>query len=398
MNLHNKSIIFLTLGIVFVIFFFVFKNPFLISGFYLNQKVSSCKSKNDQKCYVDLVMNVFKTDGLDRALDLVSNIYSQDPSFSSTCHDVGHLLGSETYKLFKAGKPFKVTPKIAFCSYGFYHGFMESLASEGDVKKAQDFCKYIDAQISKETPDASLQCYHGIGHGWVNIHGDKSLLGDDLGIVKKGLSLCEKVAGTDSELSRCATGVFNGISIFYENGEYDLKIKKTDPMWLCKIMDKKFQDPCYISMNTVLYSITGKNLKLAARYIEEIKDNSIAQHAMINLALPFSLAEANNSDHIQSIATCRGLQTRLIIPCLQGFAFAFLEHGEPNKEYIKAIGFCKNNGLTNTETTGCLSYIYSYLAQWYPNDKAVAICNSEGVYKDFCNHELDVATRGLTNQ
>ncbi len=340
-------------------------------------------------------MEAFSKRGLEDSLNLVSKIFKEDPTFSKSCHDVGHLLGKETYKLFKNGKDFKITPEVSFCSYGFYHGFMELLASEGDVKKARDFCKYVDSQIAKETPDASLQCFHGIGHGWVNIHGDTNLLGDDLGIIKKGLGLCEKVSGNDSELSRCATGVFNGIAIFYDEEEYGLKVRPDDPLWMCRLQDKKYQDPCYISMNIVLASVSHGNLKTAASFVEPIIDDDIAAHTMINLAIPFGLSNADSGDHSENINICRSLQKRLVVPCLQGYAFSFLEHGEPQKEYIKAIGFCRNSLLTKNEMEGCLTYIYSYLAQWYPVEKAFKICDEEGVYKDFCISNVEIGISGL---
>ncbi len=342
-----------------------------------------------------MIVEAFDKYGLSRSLDLVDKIYSRDSTFGSTCHDIGHLLGSKTFKLFKQGKDFEITSKVAFCSYGFYHGFMEILASEGDVKRARDFCKYVDSRVSKETPDATLQCFHGIGHGWVNIHGDKALVGNDLGIAKKGLSLCREVASTDSELSRCATGVFNGLSVFYANEEYGLKINKSDPMWICKKVEKEFQDPCYVSMNAILFSITGGDFRSSAKYIESIDDDVVASHAMINLSLPFSLSEINNNDHSKSVAVCKSLQDRLIIPCFQGFAFAFMEHGEPGKEYVRAVEFCKVNGLTDKEEKGCLSYIYSYMAQWYPKEKAYSICRSENGYEQLCKEKLEEGINGL---
>lgn len=381
--------------VIVALFVGVQRSPWFLN-LSLQRRITNCRTSNSEPCYVGLIMDVFNKEGLDKALDLVTVIYSQDSSFSGSCHDVGHILGAATFKLFKEGKPFKITPKAAFCSYGFYHGFMEALASEGDVSKAREFCAYVDKQISKETPDAALQCYHGIGHGWVNIHGDKTLLGDDLGIANKGLALCEKVASNDSELSRCATGVFNGIAIFYANGENNLRVKENDPMWLCRSVDLKFQDPCYISMNTVLYQVTKGDFKQATIYIEQIKADSVAQHAMINLALPYSLAELDKPDHSQSVNICRNLQKRLVNSCFQGFAFAYLEHGEPGKEYVKAINFCKNNGLTKDEESGCLSYIYGYLAQWYPKDKAFSICNSEGGYKDLCTERVNSGLQGLS--
>ncbi len=398
-KLNKKSIYGYFLYSIIIMFFIAFSylglKHYQSSDTYLQKKIADCKDKNDQLCYVGLVMDVFRKKGLDKALSMVSKIYSQDQSFSSSCHDLGHLLGTETYKLFKDGKPFKITPEAAFCSYGFYHGFMEVLASEGDVARARNFCSYVDEQVSKETPDASLQCYHGIGHGWVNIHGQTNLIGDDLGVAKKGLALCEKVAENSSELSRCATGVFNGVAIFYGTNEYGLKIRSKDPLWLCRQVENKFQDPCYISMNTVLYALSGSDLSRAAQFLGEIKDVSTAQHAMINLAIPFSVPNIGLADNLKNIISCKSLSPTLKNSCLQGLAYAFLEHGEPGLEYVNSIGFCKNSDLAKDESAECLSYIYSYLAQWYPKDKAYSICDQEGVNKNMCIENVDKGLAGL---
>lgn len=365
------------------------------TNLYITKEIELCKKKQDSTCYKNLIMKTFKNQGLDAALVMIKKIYAQDQSFSNTCHDMGHLLGAETYKLFKTGKPFKINPDVAFCSYGFYHGFMEVLASEGDTAKARDFCKYVDEQMSKITPDATLQCFHGIGHGWVNIHGDKNLYGNDLGIANRGLSLCEKVGETDMELSRCATGVFNGIAIFYGNNEYELKLRPGDPLWICRNVNKKFQDACYISMNTTLYSLSGGSLVKAAGYLNEIDDTTIANHAMINLAIPFSLPNIDHGDNLQNINDCKKVAPRIRSACFQGLAFAFLEHGEPDKEYIKAIGFCKNSGLGDSNSKDCLGYIYGYLAQWYSKDKANLICDSEGAFKNYCKEKVAISIDNL---
>ncbi len=393
--MYKKVIVLLIIILLSVIAYLKFGDDFAWS-LSLNWRSQKCISQSDQICWVDLVSHVFKKRGLESALDFVTNAYDKDPSFSGVCHEVGHLLGTETYKLFKEGKSFKITPKASFCSYGFYHGFMESMvSSEADLTKAREFCLYVDSQVSAVTPDAALQCFHGIGHGWVNVHDDKSLWGDDQGIVKKGLKLCELVAVNDSELSRCATGVFNGLSVFYSTGEYELKTRKDDPLWICNAQETKYQDPCYISMNTLLMSISNGDLKEASKYVETIKDDEIAVHTMLNLAIPFGLKNYNEVDHQSGINICRGLQNRLITPCLQGYAFAFLEHGQPGQEYVKSFSFCKNTGLTESEKNDCLGYIYTYLAQWYAKDKATQICNQEDNYQDYCLQKLSIGLEGL---
>ncbi len=361
----------------------------VISNFLIDKEIDKCSSSNDQKCFSDLVLDVFESKGLDEALNLVGSIYERNSNFASSCHDIGHLLGKETYKVFSSGKEFKITSKAAFCSYGFYHGFMENLASsESDVKKAREFCEYVDSQISKETPDATLQCFHGIGHGWVNVHDNKGLWGNEGAIAQKGLNLCEEVSETESELNRCATGVFNGIAVFYTTGEYEIKVNKNDPLWLCNKQETKYQDPCFISMNIFLMSLSDGDVKKASEYLKTIKDDSVATHAMLNLALPFGISNLNTDNHSNSVVICRSLEKRLIESCIQGYAFAFLEHGEPSKEYIKPIKFCKETYLTDSESEACLSYIYSYLPQWYSKEKVSSICDDESEHKDFCYEKV----------
>jgi uncharacterized protein YxeA len=391
-----KKIIILSIIILALFVFYLQAHTDVFWTIQLNKESQKCTEESNQVCWVNLVLSVFHKRGLEYSLNFVSSAYQRDPSFSKVCHDVGHLLGKETYKLFDEGKEFQISSNASFCSYGFYHGFMESMvSSEEDLKKARQFCLYVDSQISKITPDATLQCFHGIGHGWVNIHEDKSLWGNDLGIIKKGLILCERVSENDSELSRCATGVFNGVSVFYSTEESGLKIKKDDPLWICKAQENKYQDPCFISMNTVLMALNDGDLKVASKYLEDIPDDIVASHAMINLAIPFGLRRYDDKDHRDSVGICRSLQERLVVPCLQGYAFAFLEHGEPGKEYVRSLDFCKENDLTETEENKCLGYIYAYLAQWYAQDKAVEICNNEGGYQQYCHEQLKIGLEGL---
>ena len=366
-----------------------------------DREIEACKqSENKTICWKDLVIQVFERDGMGEAYGIIARLYDTIPEFAPTCHDFGHFLGNATYELFSGGKDFKVTAKTAFCSYGFYHGFLERLASEeGGVKGARDFCIYVDQQLAKETPDVTLQCFHGIGHGWVNVHDVPELWGNEEGIVKRGLELCERVAGNDSELSRCATGVFNGIATFYGTREYNLKLNRDDPLWLCRKQTEKYKDPCFISMNVALVAAADGDLVRAAKFVDAINEDEYAKHAMLNLAIPFGVENLHSSDHTQAILDCRSLSPRLRISCIQGYAFAFLESGKPGEEYIKPIEFCSLSILSSQEKEGCLGYIFGYLAQWYPREKALGICDlSNDSQKEFCKRSVENSLKGLEAQ
>jgi hypothetical protein len=388
----SKNIIILTSLIVFLVAFLFFAGS---RGSY-EKEIRTCTREKSNTCWVSLIKSVFENDGLSEALGMVEIAYSLDPGFSSSCHDIGHYLGSETYRLYKNGREFEINSKTAFCSYGFYHGFMESMITSGaEIEDVRGFCDYVDVQMSKETPDATLQCFHGIGHGWVNVHDQKNLWGDDMGIALYGLSLCEKISNTESETNRCATGVFNGISFFYLNGEYNITPRKDDPLWLCKAQGVKYQDPCFLSMNSFILSFSGGDFGRAASYFMQIKDARARQNAILNLAATFGAKNPQARDYSEAIILCRRLGGDLTIPCIQGYVFAFLENGEPGREYERPLEICKNTELSVDEEEGCLSYIYSYFAQWYSAEKAYKICDGQKEYKAFCKQKVSESIDSL---
>ncbi len=325
-------------------------------------------------CWQTAIKKILHSHGVDGALTVLATAYDNNPAFSGTCHDLTHFIGKEAYNLFIRNKDFSVSPKTAYCSYGFYHGFMETLVSrKGDMQLARKFCDYVDQQITKVSPDAVFQCFHGIGHGTVNNH-DPATWGNEQAMIDPALALCEQVSVTAEERSRCATGVYNGIALFYNNREYNLKFDERDPLRICRTQKAEYQDACYISLNISVLAITAGDITRAAKFIEPIPDDVVAQHAMINLAAPVGSSHMNATDHRETIAKCRGVQPRLREACIQGYAYGFLEQGQPEQEYKKPVEFCTTAPLTPNERQACYDYIFSYLQQWYSAEKNIQIC------------------------
>jgi hypothetical protein len=375
-GLFRKLILFLLVVVVLVQSYILLSARGL--GFMGKEKEVPCKQTDMvalKTCWIDTVTARIKKGDIEDAFTSLALLYDANPSMGETCHSLTHEIGQRAYTLFARNHDFQVSPKTAYCSYGFYHGFMEALVMDkGDMALARKFCSHVDAQLASITPDATLQCYHGIGHGTVNNH-DPRTWGVEQAMIDPALALCEKVSEGQDQRSRCATGVFNGISIFYSTGEYKLVLKKDDPLWICREQKTEYQDACYISMNLLLLQLTDWDLARAARFIEVIPDTAMAQHTMINLASPIGSRNINESDHAAAIATCRLMQPRLHLACIQGYAFGFLEHGIPEQEYVKSLEFCKSKQIDNKEQNACFEYIFSYLNQWYSHEKAVRICD-----------------------
>jgi hypothetical protein len=331
-----------------------------------------CFGKDDQcrKLYIERIV---QGQGPQKALAIVAGWYDENTQMGGLCHDLTHLIGRAAEEEFSQGKDIEASEKMAYCSYGFYHGFMEALVSRGqDMDEAQAFCQKVDAQLSQKTPDASLQCFHGIGHGTVNNH-DPATWGSERAMIDPAIALCEQAAGTKEERSRCATGVFNGIAMFYLNGQYELAVNTKDPLWICREYSDVYRDACYMSMNIVLLDVAQGDLGESARFIEEIPEDEMAAHAMINLSAPISLTRGTQ-DSREVFATCRTLQERLRTPCIQGYAYGFLEHGRPGHEYREPLALCASTDLTPEEQEGCFTYIFGYFRQWYAKEKIKTIC------------------------
>ena len=160
-------------------------------------------------------------DGLDAAFDLFIKLYRTEAEVPKACHGWGHILGEAAYTLYSNGEQFELRPEAAYCGYGFFHGFMETLLfSTGNISEAQNFCAEVDAKIAgRVASSGSTACYHGIGHG-VTDGTDPRLWGDADTMVAPGLLLCEKVSESDFQEYLCATGVFNAIEILSTDEKY----------------------------------------------------------------------------------------------------------------------------------------------------------------------------------
>jgi hypothetical protein len=375
----------------------------VVEGVFLfaSKREQACvqASESDRKiCWEQVVQKEIKKGNIVEALDALSSFYEANPSMGEMCHSLTHEIGQASYRFFARGVDFEITPKTAYCSYGFYHGFMEALViNKGDMELARTFCDDVDRQLASLTPDASLQCFHGIGHGTVNNH-DPRTWGNEQTMINPALTLCEQVSISSQQRSRCATGVFNGIATFYATGKYNLIVDPKDPLHICRLQKEEYQDACYVSMNTLLLQVSNNNLKQAAAYVEQIPDDEMAHHAMINLASPIGSGNIDKNDHTEVVAVCRSLSNRLHLSCIAGYAFGFLEHGVPTKEYIKPLEFCNSKYLVSEEQNACFEYILSYLPQWYAQEKVKDIClQLDEKNRNLCMDALKIAVENSDN-
>ncbi len=339
--------------------------------------MAQCKNDNPTTqalCLQDLLEELVRSGGVDKAFDLVAQLGEIDENNIVNCHDYAHIIGKEAYRVFAGGRPFEVSTKTAYCAYGFYHGFMETLVSmSGDVSKAKEFCDYIEEELAKKGYGTPLSCYHGIGHGWTDVH-DKALWGNERAMVSPALELCEQVTQDPHKLSICATGVFDFISIGYYNDAYGLKINKKDPFWLCKEQKERYKAPCYMDLSPAVLWLGDYKLEKSFTYLSTV-EKGYERSFIKGIAAGAVRFIFNRGENVEdSIDLCRTLSGENSLACIWGLVDGITQFGALNKEYTKAISFCDSRKLTPDEREVCSKAIASYSKMRYSKSKSDEIC------------------------
>lgn len=354
--------------------------------------IAAChKLPDDSKkvlCWKAVVDKKLDQGKLDESMNIVARLFNTEPAFAANCHDFMHTVGKTAYDLFSKGIKFNVGSNTSYCAYGFYHGFMESLiVKKGDISMANDFCKYVDKELSVNAPGAKLACYHGIGHGWTNVH-DPALFGNERAMVTPALALCEKVTQDPEELKICATGVFDSISIGYYNQEYGLKINKNDPYWLCREQKEKYQVPCYMDLSPAIVWLGEYKLDKSLKYLSKVepKFRDLVLITIVEDNVRFIINNKENID--DQIKICRTLGTKDSLVCIQGLVSGFLQFGAPGKEEEKAIDFCNLQILNKEEKDACYTKFVTNLRIGFSPDKVKAVCGRlSDENKKYCNQQ-----------
>ncbi len=373
-----------------MVFLLVLVAVVVTSATITHKDISPCKRISDaekKQCQAREVDRMLGRPDIARAWKLVAQFSRDDPSFAETCHGLTHSIGKTAYKLFVQNKSIPITKETSYCSYGFYHGFMETLLKDGSpAAAARDFCDRVARETKSILPDARYACFHGIGHGWTNIH-EPALFGNEKAMAFPALFLCQEVARDKDELLRCATGVFDSISIAYYNKQAGLIVKKDDPLWLCRAVAETFREACYRDMMPAILWLGNYLLSQSVLYVEKFVPKEYAEPAIATLASNSVRYTIGTSEDWQreSLAVCRLLRDDLRIPCASGLATGMMEFGQPQKEYILALSLCRKDDLSRAETDVCFQSVLNYIGNRYPKEKAQALCQSiESQYQKYC--------------
>jgi len=313
-------------------------------GHQFSSIIESCEAHvRTQLCLTNAIVAVAKERGIDAGFDALVAVYARDTAFAETCHAVTHTLGEMAYQSFKQHEQFALSANTAFCGFGFYHGFMESLLFDtGDISEARRFCDYADQKMTESFSGVSFACYHGIGHGVVD-GSDESRWGNIEKFIEPGLKLCEQVGDNLEHKTRCASGVFNALGIAYLTSKYKLPVNVNDPYAVCREQSLAYQQKaCYDQMNSYIVPAVrdfAKAVSLASQTPNEYR--AIAIGSVAGLEAKYALAR----DSVEKdIGRCLSLPQGLQQTCTNGFAVGLIEFGKPGQEFTASINACSKTG------------------------------------------------------
>ncbi len=350
--------------------------------------------REKEQCWDNLLVDAYESKGVGGAFDAFVQLYADDAEFVSTgCHKHAHGIGDIFYAEYKRKKgnldSLDFPEETIYCGYGFYHGLFEHMFRDSpDPKLAVEVCNRLDKRLSNNIPRFRLNCFHGIGHGFVQ-EPDRPVWGNAQAMVEPGLRVCEAISPNMSEVRECMQGTFNVISDWIWRKQYKLAPEEHTPMRLCEEQATRERSlACYYEFSMHLESIAGPDLwEISRRYINGIKDDVVAGMVINSVAAALMQKAIVLEDHTKYIRDCYRLDARLHRDCIIGVSGGFVAHGEPGREYVKALAFCGSNLLTDVDRDACYQNILRTFRGAYTREKVEDICKTiDSAYRKYCDY------------
>ncbi len=344
-----------------------------------------------QQCWDEQLETTLETQGLDAAFDFFIKLYKTDPKIPKACHAWGHILGETAFDLYAKQKDFLLREEASYCGYGFYHGFLEELLlMTGDITEARTFCDYVSTQLNSDSA-AYVNCVHGVGHGVTAGTAENPTEWETpQDIIDVGLKTCEKFTNIPTELRDCWEGAYNGFLQLLNNNQYGLSLDliKDDFFLICRTQKEKYQAVCYTELMGFLSWFSGSDFsKATTMIIEEIQNPELRAKAIARISADFMQDDIVKLSHDKNVLVCRSLQNPLYKSCFQGILRGFASHGEPKKEHVKGLNFCRSEILSVEEKDTCFRYILNSFNFYERSQEEIEqVCQGVEVgYKKYCS-------------
>jgi hypothetical protein len=318
----------------------------------LGESTESCLSIHTSgtrpQCWEADLQTELKRNGLDAAFLLFEKLYAESAEFKENCHDVMHVLGKAAYHDYKARGEVQSRESTRFCGYGFYHGFTETMLSEEGLNNLEPAHRYCTAlQFSDTFPNktaswnASLACYHGIGHALFD-----SLSSSSWGNPEKMVDLvkpqCESLSVSVFRRDACMSGVFNSLANAMTASNYNLTFNQKDPLKVCREQKPEYQIKCHLEIGVGF--LNHNKIPLAESYtflqtIPNLQTRLATERAFIDNEVRQPQRQSTPQSIRGWCESLRGMQERYT--CINGLVSGMTFQGTPGEEHVLAFKLCR---------------------------------------------------------
>lgn len=348
---------------------------------------NNCMAQKEQaktQCWDTQLKEIVRTKGADAGFNYLIAVYNAEPEVAKTCHEWVHVLGEAGYEVFAKGKNFQLRPETAWCSYGYFHGFMNAMiADTGSLEKVVEFCAMAVAQLQSSQPEIESNCLHGIGHVGVDLLFEKpEYWGNFQKTADGGFALCDKLFGSNIYLTECYGGVIHGLRFSMRNHlngmSFESYVGDKDPYHYCRNQKAEHQMACYSDFASMFWEIFNGDIKAALTYIidEHIADPAIINRTVMKATTAWVEFDLAKGAHKASVEACRTIPTTFFKSCMLGINIGFIQHGEPNNLHKKAFDFCRSDYLLEDEQKLCFTQIIELLRSEYSPKQFSIACET----------------------
>lgn len=298
------------------------------------------------QCFDQTLEQHLKEGGIEAAFEYFVSIYAKDSDVPEVCHGWAHRLGEVEFELYKEGKEVSLRKEAAFCSYGYFHGFINAMVKETQsLESARAFCEQAIQKNDPMMGDMGSHCIHGIGHSIATLAlQDQMKWGDLQPLVEKGVSACDELYATSSR--GCIDGMLHEIYLSMVRGDYGLSTheykKSGDIFYYCREFQGALAESCYYESITLWPHFIGSDKKeVVQRLFAQFSDLfSTSPRLLHTLARSFIEADMLSGSFKESVEACALVPEELWAHCLEGIALGFLTHGDPLKVDGGGLAFC----------------------------------------------------------
>jgi len=343
----------------------------------------SLQGSEKLQCFEQTLEKVLVRNGLHAAFDYFLSIYNQDPDVPSVCHGWAHRLGEVEYEAYKNGNEVSLRPESAFCSYGYFHGFISAMVR--DTQSLQSALTFCDAAIAKEQ-DGLLNlrnnCLHGVGHSITTLYQENSDYWSDFEkIMRSGFGECEKLYQDSLDQNICFDGMFHELHLSIMQETYGMSkdeyLNSEDQFYYCRNLEDRYKESCYFDFATLWPYFFNDDKDAAMEFFLSSIENKEAHapRAMITFARSFIESDISLGDFSGSVGACAIAPETLSDECLTGMVLGFIEYAVPGNAHEEGFSFCRTYYISNKKEQ-CLTVMIGALRWNYTRENFKRACDS----------------------